>query len=507
MGSSSSSGCSVTQSGAYYIFEFTGIDFTDPDSIFTITFDPGTFITGSNASLGISVNLKNSASDSALNIGSKSISLSSGQQAGQTTTFEIQNSSFILADGVSASNLEAGTNVHAFTFAASGYSSSAEFNMVNFVLGDPSNNVFYSVPEATSSNNQSYVAWDPANTSCGIESISLGGIPLSASSGASCQRFTGIFNGVTQSWLSLRLADSTPMGLSVRIAGGTFVSTGADSSYKFTAIMLNRTEQGLTFRASAESLFASQPFLGFRAGNIISDENFFDTDAMSVSEVQAFLESRVPNCTINNGQPSRAAGASFGSTVIADTCLKDYSQATPNMAEQPGICSAYQGSSSESAASIIAKVGEACNISQKVLLVLLEKEQSLVTDTWPTVRQFTQATGFACYDNGQPCATEYSGFFYQVWSAARQFQRYGSSPFTWHPVGGTSNILYQANASQCGSQPVLIENRATAALYYYTPYTPNAAALANLYGTGDQCSSYGIRNFWRLYRDWFIPTI
>ena len=44
----------------------------------------------------------------------------------------------------------------------------------------------------------------------------------------------------------------------------------------------------------------------------------------------------------------------------------------------------------------------------------------------------------------------------------------------------------------------MIENRATAALYYYTPFTPNAAALANLGGTGDACLSYGNRNFWLL---------
>ena len=35
------------------------------------------------------------------------------------------------------------------------------------------------------------------------------------------------------------------------------------------------------------------------------------------------------------------------------------------------------------------------------------------------------------------------------------------------------------------------------------PYRPNAAALANLYGTGDACSAYGNRNFWRYFNDWF----
>ncbi|MBC7404826.1 MAG: hypothetical protein H7252_03970 [Cytophaga sp.] len=51
-----------------------------------------------------------------------------------------------------------------------------------------------------------------------------------------------------------------------------------------------------------------------------------------------------------------------------------------------------------------------------------------------------------------------------------------------------------------------MENQATAGLYNYTPYQPNTAALANLYGTGDSCSAYGNRNFWRMFYDWFGST-
>ena len=50
---------------------------------------------------------------------------------------------------------------------------------------------------------------------------------------------------------------------------------------------------------------------------------------------------------------------------------------------------------------------------------------------------------------------------------------------------------------------VFLANRATAGLYNYTPYQPNTAAMANLYGTGDACSAYGNRNFWRMFSDWF----
>lgn len=255
----------------------------------------------------------------------------------------------------------------------------------------------------------------------------------------------------------------------------------------------------------------------FMPGNIISDEQFFDGNALSSSQVQAFLNSKVPDCTINNGNPSRASGAQIGNTTIAQTCLKDYAQTTTNMSGLNNanqiLCNNYVGANSESAATIIAKVGQACGISQKVLLVLLEKEQSLVTDSWPTNSQINSATGFACYDNNQPCVSTFGSFFGQVWAAAKQFKNYGISPtFNWFPVGKYSNVRYQAANTEasrgisCGTASVLIENKATAALYYYTPYTPNAAALSNLYGSGDLCSAYGNRNFWRLYVDWFGPS-
>ena len=51
-----------------------------------------------------------------------------------------------------------------------------------------------------------------------------------------------------------------------------------------------------------------------------------------------------------------------------------------------------------------------------------------------------------------------------------------------------------------------IQNTATASLYNYTPYQPNAAALAAYPGTGDACSAYGNRNFFYLFRKYFGST-
>ncbi|AXH35360.1 hypothetical protein DVJ78_08025 [Humibacter sp. BT305] len=228
----------------------------------------------------------------------------------------------------------------------------------------------------------------------------------------------------------------------------------------------------------------------FQAGNIITDSKFYNGAAMDAGSIQSFLNGQVPSC--RSGY----------------TCLKDYRENTFSRSAD-AMCNAYSGGGSESAAQIIFKVGQACGISQAVLLVLLQKEQSLVTDDWPSARQFQVATGFACPDTA-PCDAEYYGFYNQVYKAAWQFKRYGNPPgtsnfFSWYPIGQYSNVLYNPN-SGCGSSPVLIQNKATAALYYYTPYQPNAAALANLYGTGDGCSAYGNRNFWRLYTDWFGST-
>jgi len=136
---------------------------------------------------------------------------------------------------------------------------------------------------------------------------------------------------------------------------------------------------------------------------------------------------------------------------------------------------------------------------------LLQKEQALVTDDWPWPSQYAKATGYACPDSGS-CDSQYSGFFNQVYSAARQYRRYvrDATSFSYR-MGRDNYIQYNPNTG-CGGSNVFLLNGSTAALYNYTPYQPNAAALNNLYGTGDGCSSYGNRNFWRMYNDWFGPT-
>src|SRR5690606_12677664 len=83
-----------------------------------------------------------------------------------------------------------------------------------------------------------------------------------------------------------------------------------------------------------------------------------------------------------------------------------------------------------------------------------------------------------------------------------QFQTYRQTSFGNVKVG-KHRIAYDPVAS-CGSSVVDVQNLATAGLYNYTPYQPNQAALDAGYGSSsDPCSSYGNRNFFLYYTDWF----
>lgn len=248
----------------------------------------------------------------------------------------------------------------------------------------------------------------------------------------------------------------------------------------------------------------------FKSGRIVDDGIFFNVSTMTPGDIQNFLNSKVPTCDTNgttmyNGSQTRAQyGASKGYPAPY-TCLKDYTQNTPSMGGESGLCNPL-GGGVRNAAQIIYDSATACGINPQVLLTLLQKEQSLITDDWPWPIQYQNATGFGCPDTA-PCDPQYSGFFYQVYNAARQFKKYARDQDQFsYKAYRNNNILYNPNSS-CGASSIYLENQATADLYIYTPYQPNQAALDNLYGTGDSCSSYGNRNFWRMFNDWFGPTI
>lgn len=265
------------------------------------------------------------------------------------------------------------------------------------------------------------------------------------------------------------------------LAGSTIVAVD-------TAAPRPAAEATVSVGDTATTATASAAVAGdFNPGMIISDALFFDGGSMTAAAVQEFLNAKVTNC------------------VAGYTCLKSYRQDTVSKSPVAGRCDAYVGAAQESAATIIAKVGLACGVSQKALLVLLQKEQGLVTSTAPSSGKYRSATGYGCPDTAA-CDSTFYGFFNQVYMAALQFKRYAASPTSWNHIAGRNNSVRFHPNTACGATTVFIFNQATAGLYNYTPYQPNAAALNNMYGTGDGCSSYGNRNFFRFYTDWFGST-
>lgn len=237
------------------------------------------------------------------------------------------------------------------------------------------------------------------------------------------------------------------------------------------------------------------PVVGFQAGRIIDDAIFTAKDAMNVGQIQNFLNSKVPVCDTNGTQTSEYGGGTRAQWGAAHgnpapfICLKDFSEG------------------GKSAAQIIYDKAQAYAINPQVLIVLLQKEQGLVTDTWPLNTQYRTATGYGCPDTA-PCDSQYYGLTNQLDWSAKMFRAIMNASPTWYtPYVLGNNFIRWNPSSSCGGSTVNIQNRATQALYNYTPYQPNQSALNAGYGTGDSCGAYGNRNFYLYFNDWFGPTI
>lgn len=221
----------------------------------------------------------------------------------------------------------------------------------------------------------------------------------------------------------------------------------------------------------------------FRAGYLISDAVFYDYNSMDLAEIETFIREKNAGCQKN-------------STV----CLADYQEDTVDV-EPSTRCRGYHGSAGESAAAIIYQTAQSCQINPQVLLVLLQKEQGLLTasglDLTPS--RYDIATGYGCPD-GVNCDPQYFGFGTQVYYAAAQFQRYRQNPGQFQFRAGETNSIPFGPGGSCGAAPVFIENQATAALYNYTPYQPDQGVFQ---GTPGSCSSYGNANFFGIFKAWF----
>ena len=231
----------------------------------------------------------------------------------------------------------------------------------------------------------------------------------------------------------------------------------------------------------------------FDAGYIISDYQMSNYNSMSESEIQSFLKSK------GNCNDTRTYLADYYTSYfyhIKDghfVCLAD---------ETFGDGTAYGNDApyGESAAHIIWQAARDYQINPQVLIVLLQKEQGLITDSWPNNRQYRSATGYGCPDTA-PCNSEYYGFKNQVRKAAALFRTVLNGGWTNYPLGW--NYIQYNPDSDCGGSWVNVRSLGTSALYRYTPYQPNTSALSAGYGSGDSCGAYGNRNFYLYFEDWF----
>ncbi|MBC7592033.1 MAG: hypothetical protein H7226_13455 [Salinibacterium sp.] len=227
----------------------------------------------------------------------------------------------------------------------------------------------------------------------------------------------------------------------------------------------------------------------FDPGLIISDQEFYSSSAMTELQIQSFLDLQIGSCSNNQCLNVLRVDTQDRARLVSDSTGQVR-------------CGAFQGGSGLSAATVIFRAQAACGISAKVLLVTLQKEQGLLSNRAPSQARLDRAMGFACPDTA-PCATDSLGFANQVYKGALQLNTYKAAKFGRQP--GVHFVQYHPNAG-CGGTQVNVQNFATAALYNYTPYQPNGAALANLTASGDACSSYGNRNFWVYYNGWFGST-
>jgi len=173
----------------------------------------------------------------------------------------------------------------------------------------------------------------------------------------------------------------------------------------------------------------------FDPNNIISDLEILDYTAMDLADIKEFL-------TNKGGY------------------LAGYSCANPD-----GVVM--------TAAEIIYDRATTNKVNPKFLLVLLQKEQSLIEDTSPSQNQLDWATGYGCPDGGS-CNPRWQGFWKQINSASLQFRDYMDNPQLYtYKAGGT--YTFTNPYGTISQEPTIVTpvNQATAGLYNYTPHVYN----------------------------------
>jgi hypothetical protein len=199
--------------------------------------------------------------------------------------------------------------------------------------------------------------------------------------------------------------------------------------------------------------------------NLISNTDFLDVNSMSESEIQNFL---------NNN----------------NSYLKDYSENGRSAAQiiHESAHGLYDAGGSLNGITINESTG---TVSPKVLLVMLEKEQSLVRRTTRNDWAMLASLGYYCYpgvigdNNDNGCKDSFEGFTKQVENGAWQLR------YNYERAQG-KGLDYQVGQvfNTSDGYAVTLINAATSSLYRYTPYV-----------------FYGNYNFYNFFTGWFSTHI
>ena len=225
------------------------------------------------------------------------------------------------------------------------------------------------------------------------------------------------------------------------------------------------------------TLFVLTPLItqaGFDPNYIISDKELLDYDSMNLESIENFLRDK--NSFLSTYKCPNAYGAEKSTAeIIYDAVQNNYD------------CDDVELSEDADEAERKTKCTPLKTINPKALLVLLQKEQGLITNENPEERRLNWATGYGCPDSGG-CNPRWKGFGKQINSAALQFLDYMENPENYpYQAGGKYTLTNPFAASDIPTTTdVTPKNQATASLYNYTPHVYN-----------------GNYNFYKFWHDYF----
>lgn len=220
----------------------------------------------------------------------------------------------------------------------------------------------------------------------------------------------------------------------------------------------------------------------YNPNRILEDNDILNSGAMNFGEIQDFLISR-PGILKNYSTFNAYGELKTAAEIIYDAARNNYDCTGVTLSDKP------------TEAERALKCRRITTVNPQLLLVLLQKEASLIDDPTPSQGRLDAATGYGC-PTGQGCNPYWKGFGKQVNSAALQFLAYMQEPQKYgFKIGETyiakdkfSKLQTTAQAMAkpvtdphsytniiASSEMVSVTptNQATAALYNYTPHAYN----------------------------------